>query len=156
MALQVGRVVPDFELPASTGEQVKLSDFRGKNVVLFFYPKDMTPTCTTEACDFRDRHANFGELDTVVLGISTNSVKDHKKFIAKYDLPYVLLADEDHKISERFGVWQEKTTFGHTYMGIVRSTFVIDKKGKLAKEWRSLKVAGHVEEAVNFIKENLV
>jgi peroxiredoxin Q/BCP len=155
MALQIGRVVPDFELPASNGENVKLSDFRGKNVVLFFYPKDMTPTCTTEACEFRDSHQSFGELDTVILGISTDPVKDHLKFIAKYDLPYLLLADEKHKVCERFGIWQEKTTFGHTYMGIVRSTFVVDKKGKLAKEWRVLRVAGHVEEALDYIKKNL-
>jgi thioredoxin-dependent peroxiredoxin len=155
MVIEVGQKAPDFELLASNGKTVKLSDFRGKNVVLYFYPKDMTPTCTTQACDFRDYHNKFKRQKTVILGISTDPVTRHQKFIEKYELPFLLLADEDHKVAEQYGVWQLKKTFGKEYMGIVRSTFVIDKEGNIAKEWRNVRVKGHVEEALQFIKENL-
>jgi peroxiredoxin Q/BCP len=155
MTLAVGEAAPDFELPASNGENVKLSDFKGKNVVLYFYPKDMTPGCTTEACDFRDYHDQFSDLNAVILGISTDSLDKHKKFIEKYDLPFLLLADEDHRVCELYGVWKLKKNFGKEYMGIERSTFVIDQQGKLAKEWRKVKVKGHVEEALEFIKNEL-
>jgi peroxiredoxin Q/BCP len=155
MAVSVGQAVQDFELPANNGKNVKLSDFRGKNVVIYFYPKDMTPGCTTEACDFRDRHQSFSDLNTVIVGISPDPVQDHEKFIEKYDLPFMLLADEDKKVSEQFGVWQLKNNFGKESMGVVRSTFVVDKNGELVKEWRKVSVDGHVEEALNYIKENL-
>jgi thioredoxin-dependent peroxiredoxin len=155
MAIEVGRKAPDFALPASNGKTVKLSDFRGKNVVLYFYPKDMTPTCTTQACDFRDYHRKFRRQKAVILGISTDPVARHQKFIEKYELPFLLLADEDHRVAEEYGVWQQKKTFGKEYMGIVRSTFVIDKEGNIAKEWRNIRVKGHVEEALQFIKEKL-
>ncbi|MEJ9212620.1 thioredoxin-dependent thiol peroxidase [Bacillus smithii] len=155
MTLAIGEAAPDFELPASNGEKVKLSNFKGKNVVLYFYPKDMTPGCTTEACDFRDYHDEFSKLNAVILGISTDSLDKHKKFIEKYDLPFLLLADEDHQVCELYGVWKLKKNFGKEYMGIERSTFVIDQQGRLAKEWRKVKVKGHVEEALDFIKNEL-
>ncbi|QHE51149.1 thioredoxin-dependent thiol peroxidase [Pontibacillus sp. HMF3514] len=155
MTIELGKPAPDFELQASNGESVKLSDFRGKNVVLYFYPKDMTPGCTTEACDFRDNHDSFAELDAVILGVSPDPVDRHKKFIDKHDLPFLLLADEDHSVAEEYGVWKLKKNFGKEYMGIERSTFVIDKEGNLVNEWRKVRVKGHVEEALEYIKENL-
>jgi thioredoxin-dependent peroxiredoxin len=155
MAVEVGQVAPDFELLSSNGEKVKLSDFRGKNVVLYFYPKDMTPGCTTEACDFRDHHQSFTDVNAVILGVSPDPLEKHQKFIEKYDLPFLLLVDEDHKVAEAYGVWKLKKNFGKEYMGIERSTFIIDKEGKIVKEWRKVKVKGHVEEALQFIKENL-
>ncbi len=155
MAVEIGTKAPDFELPASNGEMVKLSDFQGKNIVLYFYPKDMTPGCTTEACDFRDKHESFAELNAVILGVSPDPMNRHDKFIEKYDLPFLLLADEEHKAAEAYDVWKMKKNFGKEYMGIERSTFVIDKDGQLVKEWRKVKVKGHVDEALQFIKDNL-
>ncbi|MFD2680172.1 thioredoxin-dependent thiol peroxidase [Bacillus seohaeanensis] len=155
MAIEIGNKAPQFELLANNGEQVKLSDYEGKNVVLYFYPKDMTPGCTTEACDFRDQHESFAELDAVILGVSPDPVDRHKKFIDKHGLPFLLLADEDHKVAEAYGVWKLKKNFGKEYMGIERSTFIIDKNGNLVKEWRKVKVKGHVEEALQYIKDNL-
>lgn len=154
MVVETGQVAPDFELPASNGEVVKLSNYKGKNVVLYFYPKDMTPGCTTEACDFRDQYKSFEEVDAVILGVSPDPIERHEKFIEKHGLPFLLLADEKNEVAERYGVWQLKKNFGKEYMGIERSTFVIDKEGKIAKEWRKVKVKGHVEEALQFIKEN--
>ncbi|RAS92381.1 thioredoxin-dependent thiol peroxidase [Priestia endophytica] len=153
MTLNLGEKAPEFSLPSNTGEEVKLSDFEGKFVVLYFYPKDMTPGCTTEACDFRDQHESFKELDAVILGISPDPVARHQKFIDKHDLPFLLLADEEHKVAELYDVWKLKKNFGKEYMGIERSTFVINKGGELLKEWRKVRVAGHVEEALQFIKE---
>jgi thioredoxin-dependent peroxiredoxin len=155
MVVVINEVAPEFELEASNGEKVKLSDFRGENVVLYFYPKDMTPGCTTEACDFRDKHESFEGLNAVILGVSPDPVDRHKKFIEKHGLPFLLLADEDHKIAEAYDVWKLKKNFGKEYMGIERSTFIIDKAGKLVKEYRKVKVKGHVEDALNYIKENL-
>ncbi|MBO8157833.1 MAG: thioredoxin-dependent thiol peroxidase [Bacillaceae bacterium] len=155
MSVEVGKQAPDFELEASNGEKVKLSDFRGKHVVLYFYPKDMTPGCTTEAKDFRDHHESFADLDAVILGVSPDPVERHQKFIEKHDLPFLLLADEDHKVAELYGVWKLKKNFGKEYMGIERSTFVIDQDGNLVKEWRKVRVKGHVEEALTFIREEL-
>lgn len=155
MTVEIGMLAPDFVLEANNGETVKLANFRGKNVVLYFYPKDMTPGCTTEACDFRDQIQQFTEVNAVVLGISPDPVSRHQKFIKKYGLPFLLLADEDHQVAEAFGVWKLKKNFGKEYMGIERSTFIIDKDGKLVKEWRKVQVKGHVEEALTYIKENL-
>lgn len=152
MSIQIGNEVPDFELPANNGENVKLSDFRGKHVILYFYPKDMTPGCTTQACDFRDKHTEFEEQDAVILGVSPDPIKSHEKFINKYELPFLLLADEEHTVAEAYGVWKLKKMFGKEYMGIERSTFVIDKEGKLVKEWRNVRVKGHVEEALTFLQ----
>ncbi|MDZ5474537.1 thioredoxin-dependent thiol peroxidase [Bacillus sp. 31A1R] len=155
MAVVTGDLAPDFELLASNGQMVKLSDFRGKNVVLYFYPKDMTPGCTTEACDFRDQHERFEGVDAVILGVSPDPLSRHEKFIEKYGLPFLLLADEENKLAEAFDVWKLKKNFGKEYMGIERSTFIIDKEGKIAKVWRKVKVKGHVEEALKFIEKNL-
>ncbi len=155
MAVSIGELAPDFALEASNGETIKLSDFRGKNIVLYFYPKDMTPGCTTQACDFRDKHSQFADVDAVILGVSPDPLARHEKFIEKYDLPFILLADEENKAAEAFDVWKLKKNFGKEYMGIERSTFIIDKAGKLVKEWRKVKVKGHVEEALEYIKENL-
>lgn len=155
MTVEKGKQVQDFTLPANNSESVSLSDYKGKNVVLYFYPKDMTPGCTTEACDFRDQHENFEDLDAVILGVSPDPVESHEKFINKYDLPFLLLADEDHEVAEQFGVWKLKKNFGKEYYGIERSTFIIDKEGNLAEEYRKVKVQGHVESALEYIRENL-
>jgi peroxiredoxin Q/BCP len=154
MSVEIGMQVPNFELETNSGETVTLSKFKGTNVVLYFYPKDMTPGCTTEACDFRDQIQQFTEVDAVILGVSPDPVDRHQKFVEKYGLPFLLLADTEHQLAEAFGVWKLKKNFGKEYMGIERSTFVIDKDGKIAKEWRKVKVKGHVEEALNFIREN--
>ncbi len=151
MALNIGEKAPDFELPANTGENIKLSDFKGMHVVLYFYPKDMTPGCTTEACDFRDNHSEFENLDAVIIGISPDPVGKHEKFIQKHGLPFLLLADEEHKVAELYDVWKLKKNFGKEYMGIERSTFLIDKEGTVVKEWRKVRVAGHVEEVLKTI-----
>ncbi|WLD93992.1 thioredoxin-dependent thiol peroxidase [Alkalihalobacillus sp. AL-G] len=155
MAVKTGQKAPDFTVAANNGENVRLSDFKGKNVVLYFYPKDMTPGCTTEACDFRDNYKKFGDLDTVILGVSPDPVDRHNKFIEKHDLPFLLLADEEHKVADLYDVWQLKKNFGKEYMGIVRSTFIIDKNGELVKEWRKVRVKDHVTEALEYIKVNL-
>ena len=155
MTAVVGELAPDFSLEGSTGETITLSNYRGKNVVLYFYPKDMTPGCTTQACDFRDQHESFAGLNAVILGVSPDPLKRHEKFIEKYDLPFVLLADEEHQVAEAYDVWQLKKNFGKEYMGIERTTFIIDKEGRVVKEWRKVKVKGHVEEALKFIEENL-
>src|SRR5690606_74744 len=156
MTITVGDKAPDFRLQASNGEEVSLTDFIGeKHIVLYFYPKDMTPGCTTEACDFRDYHPSFGEYDTVILGISPDPKKKHEKFIEKHSLPFLLLSDEEHKVAEAYGVWKLKKNFGKEYMGIERSTFIIDKEGRLVKEYRKVRVKGHVEEVLKYIKENL-
>ncbi|TMW70558.1 thioredoxin-dependent thiol peroxidase [Alteribacter natronophilus] len=153
MTAEVGQKAPEFTLQANDGKTVNLSDYKGKYVVLYFYPKDMTPGCTTQACDFRDNQESFEELDAVILGVSPDPVDRHEKFIDKHGLPFQLLADEDHKVSEEYGVWKLKKNFGKEYMGIERSTFVIDKEGNIIKEWRKVKVKGHVEEALDFLRE---
>ncbi|MED4403482.1 thioredoxin-dependent thiol peroxidase [Metabacillus fastidiosus] len=153
MAIEAGQLAPEFELLADNGEKVQLSDYRGKYVVLYFYPKDMTPGCTTQACDFRDQYASFAGLNAVILGVSADDQNKHQKFIEKHDLPFNLLVDEDHQVAEAYDVWKLKKNFGKEYMGIERSTFVIDPEGKLVKEWRNVTVKGHVEEALNYVKE---
>ncbi len=151
----VGKVAPDVALPASNGETVRLLDFKGKNIVLYFYPKDMTPGCTTQACDFRDQHESFADLNAFIIGVSTDPMSRHEKFIGKYDLPFLLLADEEQKLSEAFGVWKLKKNFGKEYMGIERSTFILDEEGIVVKEWRKVSVKGHVEQALQFLKEKI-
>lgn len=153
MNMMEGRTAPNFTLPASNGNQVSLSDFRGKNVLLYFYPKDMTPGCTKQACDFRDKHSEFGQLNTVILGISTDPVKRHSRFITKYELPFLLLADEKHRVAELYGVWRPKKLFGRDFLGTQRSTFAIDTGGVVMKEWRKVKVKHHIEEALHWIRE---
>lgn len=151
----VGQDAPSFTLPASNGENVSLSDFRGKNIVLYFYPKDNTPGCTKESCDFRDKVEEFTGKDTVILGISTDDLTSHDKFIKKYNLPFLLLSDTEAEVSKLYDVYKLKKNFGKEYMGIERSTFIIDKEGRLAKEYRKVKVDGHVDEALQYISENL-
>lgn len=128
----IGEMAPDFEALTDSGETVKLSDYRGKRVVLYFYPKDDTSGCTKQACGFRDRYPEIEEREAVVLGVSPDGQASHAKFRAKYDLPFTLLVDQDHAIAELYGVWGEKSMYGKKYMGIVRSHFVIDAEGKIA------------------------
>lgn len=154
MTLTVGTKAPEFTLPDQNGKTVSLADFKGKNVVLYFYPKDMSPGCTTEACDFRDKHESFGELDAVIIGISPDPADDHQQFIAKHDLPFSLLTDGDHQVCENYDVWKLKKMFGKEFFGVIRSTFIIDKEGNLQKEFRDVSVEGHVEEALKFIRES--
>ncbi|WP_413375154.1 thioredoxin-dependent thiol peroxidase [Paenibacillus taichungensis] len=153
MTLTEGKLAPDFELPSSTGETVKLSDYRGQRVLIYFYPKDMTSSCTQQACDFRDRHEEFKGLNTVILGISIDPMKQHDKFIAKYGLPFILLSDEEHQVAEQYGVWQLKKMYGKEYMGMVRSTFLIDEEGLLLKSWLKVRVKGHIEAALEALQQ---
>jgi thioredoxin-dependent peroxiredoxin len=141
----VGNEAPHFTLPNERGEQISLAQFKGKKVVLYFYPKDMTPGCTTEACDFRDAHEDFSALNTVIIGVSPDATARHTKFIDKYELPFSLLADEAHTAAESYGVWQLKKNFGKEYMGIVRSTFLIDEEGIVTNEWRNVRVKDHIK-----------
>ena len=138
----------DFTLPANNGENVKLSDFLGKRVVLYFYPKDNTPGCTQEACNFRDNFERLTAKNVVVLGVSKDSIKKHEGFVAKQKLPFLLLSDENSDVCEKYGVWNEKINFGKKSFGIIRSTFLIDEKGEITKEWRKVKVEGHVDEII--------
>ena len=152
MAVHIGEKAPEFQLVNQNGEKMSLADFLGKHVVLYFYPKDMTPGCTTEACDFRDHHEQFENLNAVIVGVSPDPAERHVKFIEKHGLPFVLLADENHEVAELYDVWKLKKNFGKEYMGIERSTFVINKEGILEKEWRKVKVKDHVEEALEFVR----
>jgi len=145
MMVDIGDKAPDFSAATDGDGSISLKELKGKKVVLYFYPKDMTPGCTTEACGFRDAHPDFSKINAEIIGVSKDSVKRHDKFKEKYDLPFTLAADEDGKMCEAYGVWQEKKNYGKTYMGIVRSTFLIDEKGKIAAVWRNLRVKGHVE-----------
>ncbi len=152
--LSVGKTAPAFHLPAYPTGKIRLSQFKGeKFVVLYFYPRDNTPGCTTEACDFRDGLAQFDQGECVVLGISPDSVASHEKFASKFSLPFPLLADEDHAIAEKYGVWVEKNMYGKKSFGIQRATFIIDKQGKVAAIWPKVKVAGHVAEVAEKLQE---
>ncbi len=144
-----GQPAPDVELESDTGDRVKLADFRGKTVVLYFYPKDDTPGCTTEACEFRDTYDRFREQGVEVIGVSPDPVQSHQKFKSKHELPFLLLADPEHKLAEAYGVWGEKKYTGRTYMGINRSTFVIDPEGKVAKAMVGIKPAGHAAQILD-------
>ena len=147
-----GNKAPDFSGRGQNGISIKLSSFRGKkNVVLYFYPKDMTPGCATEACDFRDQFKKF--KNTVILGVSIDPPERHQRFIDKYDLPFELISDENKKVVNKYGVWQEKKLYGKTFMGIVRSTFIIDKKGTIQKIFSKVKVKGHIDEVLDVLKE---
>jgi len=151
--LNVGQPAPDFTLPATGGKAISLADFKGKqNVCLYWYPKDNTPGCTKEACSFRDLQKEFEDAGAVILGVSTDSIKSHENFASKHSLPFTLLSDEDKSISTEYGVYTEKTMYGKTSMGIVRTTFVIDKEGIIRKIWPKVKVEGHVDEVLEFIK----
>lgn len=143
----------DFELPTINNEKVKLSEFRGKKVILYFYPKDMTPGCTTQACSFKENKVSFDLHNTIILGVSTDSIERHKKFIDKYDLPFLLLSDEDASVCKQYDVWKLKKNFGKEYMGIERSTFLINEEGFIQKEWRKVKVKDHIEEVLNYLSK---
>ena len=150
--LKEGKKAPDFSAVNQNGKKIKLSSFRGKkNVILYFYPKDMTPGCTTQACNFRDHFKSF--KNAVILGVSVDSPDRHQKFIDKYDLPFDLISDENHKVVEKYGMWQEKSLYGKTFMGIVRSTFLIDKTGTIFKIFPKVKVKTHAEEILKVLKE---
>jgi peroxiredoxin Q/BCP len=148
MSVNVGDKAPSFTLPADGGGEVSLKDFKGKTVVLYFYPKDDTSGCTAEACAFRDAIPDFSKVAAEIIGISRDSVKSHDKFKAKYDLPFPLASDEDGKVCEAYGTWVEKSMYGRKYMGIERSTFLIDGKGVVRNVWRKVKVPGHADEVL--------
>ena len=148
----MNRVVADFSCESTGDRRVRLKDFRGKNIVLYFYPKDSTPGCTTEGQDFRDLHARFKRQNTVIFGISRDSIASHEKFKAKQSFPFDLLSDPDEKICQEFDVIQEKMLYGRKFMGVERSTFLIDADGKLRQEWRKLKVKGHAADVLEAVK----
>jgi peroxiredoxin Q/BCP len=151
--IRIGEIVPDFELPATGNQTLRLSDLREKNVVLYFYPKDSTPGCTREGQDFRDHIQAFDKLDTVIVGVSRDSLKSHEKFKETQCFPFALLSDQDELLCSRFGVIKEKNMYGKKVMGIERSTFLIDAKGVLRREWRKVKVDGHVAEVLDAVKQ---
>jgi peroxiredoxin Q/BCP len=148
LPVEEGKPAPDFTLESDTGEAVTLSSLRGSPVILYFYPKDDTPGCTLQACDIRDAWGEFEATGATVLGVSPDSVSSHEKFREKYDLPFTLLADTDHEVAEQYGVWQEKTYQGKTYMGIDRSTFVIDADGNIANVMRGVNAAEHADDVL--------
>jgi len=146
--LEAGQKAPAFSLKDQDGKTVKLSDFKGQQVVLYFYPKDNTPGCTTEACDFRDEASALKKAGAVVLGVSMDSEASHQKFIQKHGLNFPLLVDADHAVAEKYGAWGEKKMYGKAFMGLIRSTFLIGGDGKLKKVWLKVKVEGHVKEVL--------
>lgn len=147
--MEIGNLAPDFSLMGSDGKEHKLSDYRGKKVILYFYPKDNTPGCTTEACDFRDNIKEISNLNAIVLGISKDNLNSHNKFIEKFNLPFLLLSDEEKAVCALYDVIKEKNMYGKKVLGIERSTFIIDESGNLIKEFRKVKVKGHIEEVLN-------
>jgi len=152
MSVAEGKKAPDFTAPTDGGGKLKLSELRGKPVVLYFYPKDDTSGCTAEACGFRDSSAAFKKLKVQVVGVSKDSVASHDKFKKKYSLTFPLVSDVDGKICGKYGTWVEKSLYGRKYMGIERATFLIDKEGVVAKVWHKVKVAGHVDEVAEALK----
>ena len=150
--LSVGDKAPEFTLNDGDGNKIKLSDYKGKKVVLYFYPKDLTPGCTVEACAFRDDVSALKKLGAVVFGVSADSEKTHQKFTAKHDLNFPLLADLNHEVADKYGAWQEKSLYGRKYWGIARITYIIDENGKIAKVYEKVKPAGHSTEVIEAIK----
>ena len=153
MALVVGDKAPAFKLKNQDGELISLSDLKEKPVVLYFYPKDDTPGCTKEACNFRDEFPKFGKMKAEIIGISADSIESHKKFAEKYKIPFNLLSDEKKEVIEKYGVWQQKSMYGKKYMGIVRTTFIIDASGKIRKIFPKVKVDEHNKEVMEALKE---
>jgi peroxiredoxin Q/BCP len=153
MTISAGNPAPDFILTDDTGATRRLSDYRGQNVVLYFYPKDDTPGCTTEACNFRDDYSEFVNAGVTILGVSPDSPKSHAKFKQKFQLPFPLLADEDHAICEAYGVWGEKKFMGREYMGVLRTTFLISPDGKIKKTFENVKPSDHSAEVLAALKE---
>ncbi len=152
MSVETAESAPDFTALSSNGKPFRLSDFRGKWIVLYFYPKDDTPGCTKEACGFRDNFRRLEALNAVVFGCSPDELKVHDRFIAKYDLPFTLLSDPGHEIALGYDVWKEKNMYGRKIMGIERSTFLIDPKGNVHRVWRKVKVDGHVDDVLDEIR----
>jgi peroxiredoxin Q/BCP len=152
-ALQEGDKAPHFSMPANDGKTVRLSDYKGRKLVLYFYPKDDTPGCTKVACAFRDNLPDFEKVDAAILGVSKDTTDKHKKFIEKYTLNFPLASDEDGRVCDAYGTWGEKSLYGRKYMGIDRATFLIDEDGTIARIWRKVKVDGHAEEVMTAIKE---
>ena len=151
--LEVGKKAPDFSLLNQDEKKISLKDFIGQKVVLYFYPKDDTSGCTKEACSFSDDLPKFSKIDAVILGVSPDSVKSHKKFSEKYKLKFDLLADEEKLVLEKYGVWKEKSMYGRKYMGVERTTFIIDEKGKIKKIFNKVKVEGHNKEVLEALKD---
>ncbi|WP_024962075.1 thioredoxin-dependent thiol peroxidase [Campylobacter ureolyticus] len=155
VTLQKGDKAPNFSLKNQDGVEINLNDFIGKNVILYFYPKDNTPGCTTEACEFSQNYDDFIANDSVIIGISPDSVKSHENFIKKHDLKHILLSDEDKNVSKLYGVWQVRKNYGREYLGIVRTTFVIDKKGDILKVYKSVKAKDHAAKVLADLTSNL-
>ncbi|MFC1499391.1 thioredoxin-dependent thiol peroxidase [Candidatus Zixiibacteriota bacterium] len=153
MKLAVGDPAPDFTLSDHNGEDVTLSDLKGSPVVLYFYPKDNTPGCTTEACDFRDNMARILSAGAMVLGVSGDSAESHQKFREKFDLPFPLLVDDGHAVMEAYGAWGEKKMYGKVFKGLIRSTFLIDSAGKIAHAWYNVRAKGHVDTVLAALDE---
>ena len=151
--VEKGQKAPVITLNDQDGKKVSLNDFKGKNIILYFYPKDNTSGCTLEACNFRDDFPKFSNMKVVILGVSPDSVESHKKFAVKYNLPFRLLSDEKKSVLNKYGVWKEKSMYGIKYMGVERSTIVIDKVGKIRKIFRKVKVADHNKEVMEVLKE---
>lgn len=149
----LNRVVKDFRAAATGDQTIQLKSLRGQKVVVYFYPKDSTPGCTTESQDFRDLHSKFRRQKTVILGVSRDSIASHEKFKAKHKFPFELLSDPDEKLCQQFDVIHEKTLYGRKFMGVVRSTFLLDEQGKLRQEWRKVKVKGHAQAVLDAVKE---
>ena len=152
MALKIGDKAPDFNLKNTIGEEVSLAGLKGKRVILYFYPKDDTPGCTVEACNFRDDYDLYQEKDAVILGVSRDGEESHKKFTEKFDLPFTLLSDEDHSVAEKYGAWGEKSMYGRKYMGIIRNTYVIDVEGKIEMIYEKVKPKDHSREILELLK----
>ena len=148
MTVAIGELAPHFTLPADGGKTITLSDFVGKKIIVYFYPKDLTSGCTKEACSFRDCKYKFDQKNTIIIGVSKDSTKSHDKFKEKEGLNFILASDEKGEVCEKYGVWVEKCMYGRKYFGIERATFLIDEKGKIAKIWRKVSVPGHVEEVL--------
>ena len=153
MSLNVGDKAPSFKLKNQDAKVISLADIKGKPIVLYFYPKDDTSGCTKEACNFRDEFPKFGKMKAEIIGVSADSVESHKKFAEKYKLPFNLLSDEKKEVVEKYGVWQEKSMYGRKYMGIVRTTFIIDPSGKISKIFSKVKVDEHNQEVMEALKE---
>jgi peroxiredoxin Q/BCP len=153
MSLNVGDKAPSFKLKNQDAKVISLADLKGKPIVLYFYPKDDTSGCTKEACNFRDEFPKFGKMKAEIIGVSADSVESHKKFAEKYKLPFNLLSDEKKEVVEKYGVWQEKSMYGRKYMGIVRTTFIIDSSGKISKIFPKVKVEEHNSEVMEALKE---
>jgi len=153
MELKVGHKAPSFKLKNQDGKTISSSDLKGKPIVLYFYPKDDTSGCTKEACNFRDEFPKFGKMKAEIIGVSADSVESHKKFVEKYKLPFNLLSDEKKEVVEKYGVWKEKNMYGRKYMGIVRTTFIIDASGKISNIFPKVKVDKHNQEVMEALKE---